>query len=474
MKCKLDKLEIPANQPFKNCKLDREKYAEILKTIITTYQKGFVLAINGKWGTGKTTFVEMWKAYLELDGFHTLYFNAWENDFISDPLVGLLGELKKMNSQEKAEAALTSVINTAGKIVLKAAPAMFKGVVKRYAGEEIVDILCDGIEEGASMLKKEIENYESQKYSLKQFRDELETYVDEVCDKKPLIFIIDELDRCNPHYAVKTLERIKHLFNIPNIVFVLSIDKEQLSNSIRGYYGSDLIEADEYLKRFIDIEYILPAPNIGQFCNYLYDYYGFDSYEKARDSRDGLKDSFLVIANILFMYKSLSLRQIEKIFTHIRLSLNMYNYNQIIYSDLVCLLTYLRICESDCYDKINYKSYSIQELIDQIETIIPKQIFNVESNASHSPNRYFYFTLALLLRCYVYSYQNSDNNDKLLTRTLVPQSKLEINFNVKIINKELLAETLEWAYERNKIIPLSYFTNKIDLLENFMIVNTVE
>ena len=32
----------------------------------------------------------MWKAYLELDKFHTLYFNAWENDFISDPLVGLI------------------------------------------------------------------------------------------------------------------------------------------------------------------------------------------------------------------------------------------------------------------------------------------------------------------------------------------------------------------------------------------------
>ena len=216
MKCKLDKLEIPADQPFKNCKLDREKYAEILKTIITTYEKGFVLAINGRWGTGKTTFVEMWKAYLELDNFHTLYFNAWENDFISDPLVGLLGELKKINPQEKAKAALTSAINTAGKIVLKAAPAMFKGVVKKYAGEDIVNIFYDGIEEGASMLKKEIENYESQKYSLKQFREELEKYVDEICDKKPLIFIIDELDRCNPHYAVKTLERIKHLFNIPN------------------------------------------------------------------------------------------------------------------------------------------------------------------------------------------------------------------------------------------------------------------
>lgn len=98
MNCKLGKLEIPADQPFLNCKLGREKYAEVLKAIITTYKKGFVLAIDGKWGTGKTTFVEMWKAYLELDKFHTLYFNAWENDFISDPLVGLIGELTKIVS----------------------------------------------------------------------------------------------------------------------------------------------------------------------------------------------------------------------------------------------------------------------------------------------------------------------------------------------------------------------------------------
>lgn len=167
-----------------------------------------------------------------------------------------------------------------------------------------------------------------------------------------MIFIIDELDRCNPHYAVKVLERIKHLFNIPNIIFVLSIDKEQLSNSIRGYYGSESINADEYLKRFIDIEYALPDPDVEKFCSYLYDYYGFEAYERPRGTRE-IEESFLAIANILFMHKNLSLRQIEKIFAHIRLSLNMYRHDQVIYADLICLLTYLRICESDCLCKNN-------------------------------------------------------------------------------------------------------------------------
>ena len=223
MNCKLGKLEIPADQPFLNCKLGREKYAEVLKAIITTYKKGFVLAIDGKWGTGKTTFVEMWKAYLELDKFHTLYFNAWENDFISDPLVGLIGELTKINSSKRTKDLASSMINTAGRIVLKAVPAMFKGVIKKHTGEEVVEVLYDCIGEGSSMLKKEIDNYERQKESLLKFREDLEIFVNEVCEKKPLIFIIDELDRCNPHYAVKVLERIKHLFNIPNIIFVLSL-----------------------------------------------------------------------------------------------------------------------------------------------------------------------------------------------------------------------------------------------------------
>lgn len=76
------------------------------------------------------------------------------------------------------------------------------------------------------------------------------------------MFIIDELDRCRPRYAVEVLEQIKHLFSVPGIVFVLSIDKVQLGNAIRGFYGSDLIDADEYYKNQIytddiELDYIL-------------------------------------------------------------------------------------------------------------------------------------------------------------------------------------------------------------------------
>ena len=69
---------------------------------------------------------------------------------------------------------------------------------------------------------------------------------------KPLLFFIDELDRCRPTFAIEMLERIKHLFDVKNMVFVLSIDKKQLEAITAAVYG-ERIDASEYLRRFIDL-----------------------------------------------------------------------------------------------------------------------------------------------------------------------------------------------------------------------------
>ena len=52
-------------------------------------------------------------------------------------------------------------------------------------------------------------------------------------DEQPLIFIIDELDRCRPTFAIELLERVKHIFDVPNMVFVLGINRDELCKSLR-------------------------------------------------------------------------------------------------------------------------------------------------------------------------------------------------------------------------------------------------
>ena len=85
-------------------------------------------------------------------------------------------------------------------------------------------------------------------------------------------FFVDELDRCRPTYTVELLERIKHFFDVEGLVFVLSLDKEQLGHSIRAVYGAG-IDVDGYLRRFIDLEYRLPRGKGGNFVAFLAEQY---------------------------------------------------------------------------------------------------------------------------------------------------------------------------------------------------------
>ena len=76
MKVKHNEIEIDTTNPFANCKLSRQKFSNILTGIISSYSEGFVLAINNKWGTGKTTFIKMWEQQLKNENYQTVYFNA--------------------------------------------------------------------------------------------------------------------------------------------------------------------------------------------------------------------------------------------------------------------------------------------------------------------------------------------------------------------------------------------------------------
>lgn len=64
---------IDKDNPFGEDILKRKRYAEILTNVLSIYTHGAVIALNGKWGTGKTTFVKKWQAMLELEqyGFTT-------------------------------------------------------------------------------------------------------------------------------------------------------------------------------------------------------------------------------------------------------------------------------------------------------------------------------------------------------------------------------------------------------------------
>ena len=380
MKIKHQELVIPKDKPFENCQLDREKYASVLTDIVESYSEGFVLSINNAWGTGKTTFIKMWKQHLENQGFQTIYFNAWENDFDSNPLVAIMSELKTLiNGDKDRENKFKSALEKAAILVKNITPALVNALSKKYIGETGADLLENTTKAAVEIFESEINIYTNKKETIKQFKVKLGEFIKAKGNQKPLVFIIDELDRCRPDYAVELLEKIKHFFSIPGIIFVLSIDKVHLSSSVKGFYGSDQINADEYLRRFIDLEYSIPSPSkegSKKFVRYLYEYYSFKTFFSSEGHG---KEAFLSMAELLFEKCNTPLRQQEQIFALSRVAINSFKDKSI--NDLSCLffiLIYLKVTKNDLFKKIEQNELTLQKLSDSFGELILNRM-SVES-----------------------------------------------------------------------------------------------
>ena len=435
---KLGDVDIKPGHAFDGCKLNRKKYAEILTQIVSQYNQGCVLAINGEWGTGKTTFVKMWKQYLEDDKFNTLYFNAWENDFISDPLIGFIGEFKELNIDNKLDTELNNVTTNASKIAF----SLIKGYINLKTGSDVAKTF----KECTDLLSKEFENYEDQKNSIEGFRTALEAFIKGCETRKPIIFFVDELDRCSPSYAVKVLERIKHLFSIPNIVFVLSVDKKQLCNAIKGYYGSESLDAENYLKRFIDIEYNLPEPSYEDFCNYLYDQFEIEKHINNLHYGKNYK-SFSIK---LFQHNKLSLRQMEKIYSHVSLAISC-NKKLECDSLLFLFFVFIKVCHSETYISFEQKKYEEpQKFVNALEPFMPKGSPSFDTSS---------YVLAEAI-CVNFSQFGI---------YLIPDIKSKIeNVTFRKTDKKAINETIErYPVGRDSSFTYKTLTEAIDLLIDF-------
>ena len=399
----IEEFEVPKNDPFKNDKLNRKPYIETLTNVVRSFQYGTVIALNGAWGTGKTTFIRMWKQHLENNHFPIAYYNAWEDDISEEPLFSLLRQLRN-GANKKDGKKLAKVLKTGAKILGRITIAGAKASMGKVS-----EIIINAGEESAKEIKKVIEeagkggldaiqgafedslkNEKDDMQSLmKDFRKDFRSYVEydkkEERDAVPFVYFIDELDRCNPTFAVKVLERIKHLFDVRNVVFILSVDKKQLALSINGFFGSERFDSDEYLRRFIDIEYNMPHHVAPLYFDCLETKYGithvFSNYMHEYKNYEDTYSYYHRLVIELFNANDISLRQLEKIFTLVQLMLCDESFihsfiktvEENYFIPLCFFMSYLKVCNNDIYQGILSRSYSLQELSEALENLLPQE-----------------------------------------------------------------------------------------------------
>jgi len=267
----------------------------------------FVLNIRADWGFGKTFFLHRWSEDLRQTNFPVVFFNAWENDYCDDPLIGFIAEINDslathFNDIPIAKRHLDEALAIGRKLIKPVSLGIASVIAKQLSGlsiEKLHELYSqngeelgaeasdmESSQEGVSSLisrcaELALKEHLDTKETIKVFKNKLArliaTLENESKIQLPLFVFIDELDRCRPTYAIELLEAVKHLFGVHGVYFVIATNLDQLGHSICAVYGEQF-DAERYLKRFFDQEYLLPLPDNEKFTELLFSRYSLDEF----------------------------------------------------------------------------------------------------------------------------------------------------------------------------------------------------
>jgi predicted KAP-like P-loop ATPase len=242
-------LEIGPDEGFNEKDIfGRREFGEVLTRIVRILEGPAVLLLDAPWGVGKTTFIKMWLGELSKIGIPNIYFDAFANDYHEDAFITVAGEiiaraetLKPRNSKtlKKFKDKAIGVAKILGRASVRfGVRAASAGLLTEEDGLKVADEIAKaagdetakGLDE---LLTGRLESHNADREAFDQFRTSL-TELSETLAKPsaggkstskqesaeqqrkfPLVFVIDELDRCRPPFALELLEKIKHFFQSP-------------------------------------------------------------------------------------------------------------------------------------------------------------------------------------------------------------------------------------------------------------------
>ncbi len=356
-----------SNDPFNgNILHGREELANNITNLLSQANEGLVISINAPWGNGKTTFLRMLEKNLEKNSFKTIFFDAFENDYIEDPFISITGEIIAKFDPSKIEDFKKMAINVGSTLVSSTAAVGLKIASLGTLSTGELNETCK-LKTGISTLdmKKAVEqdiaqkldSYKEEQANITELKKKLSNLATQDNDK-PLVFIIDELDRCKPNYAVDLIEKIKHLFSAENVVFILGMHKDQLCESIRYIYG-EKIEAGTYLQKFISLEINLPRKTIGSNSEINTEDLAKYTKKLIADYEFDVENQYIEqlskILPILAHHFNLSLRDLEKTFSIIVTGIFIDN-KLTLFPELIAFLSILKIKNEAVFKEI--KLYS--------------------------------------------------------------------------------------------------------------------
>lgn len=236
-------------------------YIEGLGEFIRECQTPMTVAVQGNWGCGKTSMMNMVRDKLRQDGgIIDIWFNTWQysqfnmdNQLIITFLQHMIKKLK--GSLPSDESGKGAAFKSAAKILKSLSRDMTVGFVKTYGGEELGEV-------AATYLGSDAEE-QDQAEQILELKEAFQKLISEAAGRQGsrVVIFIDDLDRLQPMRAVELLEVLKLFVDCENCVFVLAIDTSVVFQGIREKYGRDINDekAQSFFDKMIQLPFKMPV-----------------------------------------------------------------------------------------------------------------------------------------------------------------------------------------------------------------------
>ena len=354
--------------------LNREAFvSSIEKVIDLTKQTGFSIGIDGKWGCGKTFVLNLLEEKLNNGPYLLFHYDCWKYDYYEEPLIALLYvivqelnlySLGKLNIKKIPKAFLNTIID------------LFEFEIPALAaGTQKVNLVKNILGATKKIYNFDDDLYDNYKKAL-QIPDDFNSYIpyektlnvvsaglNKLCEKNPVIVVVDELDRCLPEYAIKVLERLHHLTELSDFTLILAYDKEKIAGSICKVFGmffenknDRLNYASEYLKKFRKHEFYLDN---GTFEENSLSVFG--DYEKLNKSPDYIKDTEFIVNFTKELFKLLDKRTLDKVLNEMHLVHTLSQEKKSIEVDYILLLAEFLYCYAKSELRIELTAIEYEE-----------------------------------------------------------------------------------------------------------------
>lgn len=278
------------------------------------------VGVFGNWGAGKSSLLKLIEENLERDekDWIVIKFDSWLYQGYDDARASLLETIATALTQAadgnaslvtKTQKLLSRIDGFRAMGLLFDGAALFAGIptgglIARSAGalgnatdgiqnqaefENLSETANLGKDQIGGLLKPEVK--QSPPQQIDAFRKEYGEILEEL--GKPLVVVIDNLDRCLPANAIHTLEAIRLFLFLTNTAFIIAADEEMIRSSVADYFkgASDRHQID-YLDKLIQVPIRVPKAGVREVRSYLFMLYAIDHRlpeEKLELLRDGLE-----------------------------------------------------------------------------------------------------------------------------------------------------------------------------------------